>query len=201
MHLNQYLAKVDIAVFSTNAEQSLLDHATARQVMKQRRSRPLFVIDICLPRNVDKKVGDVENLYLYNLEDLKEVVKQNITGRIAEIKKAENIISDEVRLMEHALKQQRYHAPIVKLRSHIEKIIDEEFNRLCASHPAFSSENNDQLLALEKAKRSIVNKLIANPAAYLKSGADKEKVEMLLQAFANEDQKSEEVSQEYAHRN
>ena len=69
-------------------------------VMRPRRNRPLFIIDIALPRDVDPAVGDLESVFLYNIDDLQAIVQENLTRRAAEVARAEAIVADEVKKFE-----------------------------------------------------------------------------------------------------
>jgi glutamyl-tRNA reductase len=89
------LEEVDIAVFSTGARDFLLSAKDAEELSKKRKGRSLFVIDIALPRNVDPRVGDADDVYLYDLEDLRGVVKDSLTRREEGVEQAMEIVNPE----------------------------------------------------------------------------------------------------------
>ncbi|MES2503770.1 MAG: glutamyl-tRNA reductase [Myxococcota bacterium] len=90
------LAKPDFVVAAASATQYLIDPAQLKAVMRFRRYKPLFLIDIAVPRNIDPKVAALDNVYLYNIDDLAQVVANNLEERRAEALKAEQIIAEEL---------------------------------------------------------------------------------------------------------
>lgn len=86
------LEHFDIVIASTSAPGTILDKATLQAAMRQRPERPCFLIDLALPRDIDPKVEDLENVYLYNLDDLSAIANENLAARAAEIGKAREIL-------------------------------------------------------------------------------------------------------------
>jgi glutamyl-tRNA reductase len=89
--------KIDIVVSSTSAPHHILDRATLGPLMQRRRNRPLLLIDIAVPRDIDPEVNFLENVYLYNVDDLQAVADDCLKQRRAEIVRCEQIIADKVR--------------------------------------------------------------------------------------------------------
>lgn len=91
------LEKVDIVITSTACPKAIITAPMVREVMRQRRWRPLFLVDIALPRDVEPKVGDLENVYLYDIDDLKKVVEGSLENRRKDLDAAREIIKEEGR--------------------------------------------------------------------------------------------------------
>lgn len=90
------MANVDILISSTGAPHFLITAAEMRDVMHKRHGRPIFIIDISVPRNVDPQVGSLEDVYLYNIDDLKNLAEENINKRRAEVEKSVKLIDERV---------------------------------------------------------------------------------------------------------
>ena len=94
--MNVGLRKADIVISATDSPQYLIRHDLVAKVVKDRRQKPIFFIDIADPRDIDPKVGEIENAYLYNIDDLQKVTHENIKDREKEARKAEAIVEEEV---------------------------------------------------------------------------------------------------------
>jgi|CXWL01.1.fsa_nt_gi glutamyl-tRNA reductase len=89
------LVEADVAVFSTGASNYLLDETIAREVMRQRNGRPIFIIDLGLPRNVDPGVAGIENIFVYDMDNLRQLVEDNLRRRESDLARAEAIVNME----------------------------------------------------------------------------------------------------------
>ena len=89
------LAEADVAVFSTGASSYLLDRDRARRISRERSGRPLFVIDLGLPRNVDPRAAEAEGVFVYDMDDLRRMMEESLKRREADIARAQAIIDDE----------------------------------------------------------------------------------------------------------
>ena len=90
------LAESDILITATGASAPIVSRTLIAQAMKARKQRPLFIIDIAVPRDVESNAGDLEQVFLYNIDDLQAVVQENISRRATEASRAEGIVSEEV---------------------------------------------------------------------------------------------------------
>ena len=99
------LTKVDMVLSSTGAEKPIIDKATVLAVMKKRKMRPLFFIDIAVPSDIEPAVNDIENVYLYDIDDLKGLSQAHLSNRLDESKKAHEIVDEEVRKFDIWLEQ------------------------------------------------------------------------------------------------
>lgn len=92
------LARVDIVISSTAAPHAIIVKEQVREAVRRRRNRPLFLIDIAVPRDIDPEVNQIDNVYLYDIDDLKGIAEANLRRRSGEIVKAERIIDEETSL-------------------------------------------------------------------------------------------------------
>ena len=174
----QEMAGTDIMICSTGAPHYILTKAQMQKVMKERKQRQVFIIDISVPRNIDPAINDLENVYLYNVDDLQGVVDSNMFERQKEAEKAEGIIAEE---LETFLKWQASldSVPtIIALREKAEEIRKEEIDKLFSKIQDLGQKEKE---AIEYMATAIMNKLIHPPTAALKG--DTENKEMLVAAI------------------
>ena len=95
-HLFEHLADVDIIISSTGSPEAIIRARDIKDVLKRRKYRPMFFIDIAVPRDIDPDVNNVDNVYLYDIDDLKEVVEENLAHRRVEAEKAQGILAESV---------------------------------------------------------------------------------------------------------
>jgi len=161
--LEDAVADADVVIVSTSAESFLVTPSLMRNVMKRRRNRPVFVMDISVPRNVDPDVAKVYNVFAHDIDDLRQIVDRNLEKRKKEIPKVERILEKELEAL------QEWHdslqvAPTIKdLVGYIEEIRREEIEK---SAKYFSGEQLEQLDVLT---RSLVKKILHNPITSLRS--------------------------------
>ncbi len=93
--LDRWLFKMDVILASTNSQSFLLTRAMMEKAIQQRKQNPIFCVDISVPRNIDPEVHNIDNIYLYNIDDLQETVKENLKHRALEALKAERIVQEE----------------------------------------------------------------------------------------------------------
>src|SRR4030095_468244 len=94
--MNTALAEADILITATGSSVPIISRAMIEQTMRARRQRPLFIIHIAVPRDVESNAGDLEQVFLYNIDDLQAVVQENLSKRGTEASQAETIVSQEV---------------------------------------------------------------------------------------------------------
>ena len=125
--LDQLLIQADIIITSTGARNYLITPNQIQKAIKARKYRPLFLIDIAVPRNVDPKVNELENIYVYDVDDLNQIAKENRAHRQKEAESAEQLIQEEVESFQ--LERQSTHSlkpTIIALKSHIEDLKAQE---------------------------------------------------------------------------
>jgi len=171
------LLEVDIVVTSTSAPEYVITHELVKKSLRKRRNRPLFFIDIAVPRDVEPAVNDLENVYVYDIDDLKGVIELNIAQRQQEAIKAERIVQEEVVRFEKWLKTLEVVPTIISLREKVEGIIHVELKK-CSS--ALGGLTPSQNKAIRSLTQSIAEKVINDPIVYLKRKADRPSLNMYL---------------------
>ena len=167
--LDQALAQADIVVTATGATEPLLTPARVEEVMRSRRNRPLFVIDIAVPRDVDAEVGNLEQVFLYNIDDLQSIVKENLARRTAELTQAESIVGDEVARFVSWVQSRDIIPTVVALRQRFEAIRQSELLRL---EPKLAGLPPEARARIDEITRLIVEKLLLTPTEQLKAVSD-----------------------------
>lgn len=160
-----HLSSVDIVLTSTGAPTFILSRAQMEEVLKRRKNRPMFLIDIAVPRDVDPKVNDLANIYLYDVDDLQGVVQANLKERQKEAHRAEVIIGEEIGQFHQWLANLEVKPTIVALRRRFEEVCSQELARTCGNHKDLTEA---QRRGLEAMTNAIVNKLLHRPIAILK---------------------------------
>jgi len=189
----QGLKRVDIVISSTGSPQYLLRHEQISKVIKDRKQKPIFFIDIAVPRDIEPKVGDIDNVYLYDLDDLQEVVNANIQDREKEAKKAEAIVQDEVIKFIHWYQSLEVTPTVIALRKKFEEIRTRELEKTLSLHPNFSEKERQSLEALTSA---IINKILHDPLTRLKQVDEEAMADLYLDALRTLFQLSEKLDME-----
>ena len=161
----EHLACADIVISSTSAPHPIIEPAMVREALRARRSRPMFFIDIAVPRDVDPAVNTLENVFLYDIDDLHNVVQENRRERQQEALAAEALVWQEVQQFQQWLAVRDAVPTIVALRQHAEAIRLQELEK--ALHKLEPLDER-QRRVLEALTCSIVNKLLHAPTVYLK---------------------------------
>jgi glutamyl-tRNA reductase len=165
------LAQADIVVTATGSQRPFLTRAHVEAATGRRRSDPLFIIDMAVPRDVDPAVGDLEQVFLYNVDDLQTVVQENLSRRVAEIQHAEAIVSEEL-VKFAAWQRSRGAVPtVVALRQRFDAIRRSELQRLDGKLAGLSP---DARARVDEITRLIVEKLLLDPTEQLKALPDEE---------------------------
>lgn len=168
---NRFLAilpEVDILIASSGAPHCILSKDEMQRVISARRNRPVFLIDIAVPRNIEPAVNEIDNVYLYDIDDLQEVVNANLRERIKEAERAEDLVAQEVERMMARLKVQDVAPTIVSLQEQLEQIRAAELDR---TRRRFGMLTPEQEQALESLTRGIINKIAHGPISELRRHA------------------------------
>lgn len=163
------LVHTDIIICSTGAPSYVLVKEQMHKVMKERKHKPVFVIDISVPRNIDPEINKLDNVYLYSVDDLQEVVDTNIHGRKIEAEKAEKIIDEEVDKFVRWMSSLDSVPTIVALRQKADEIKTEELEKLKGRITGIDEE---KMKAVEYMAAAIINKLIHPPTIALKEDTE-----------------------------
>jgi glutamyl-tRNA reductase len=169
--LDSALSGSDIVITATGAAAPILTKARIEGVMRPRRNRPLFIIDIALPRDVEAAAGEIEQVFLYNIDDLQASVRENLARRAGEVSRAEAIVGDEIDKFGGWLKARGAIPTVVALRQHFESVRRAELDRLEFKMSALPPEARARV---DEITRLIVEKLLLTPTEQLKALTDGE---------------------------
>jgi glutamyl-tRNA reductase len=178
--LTEGLVAADVAVTATGASTPVITRTLLQQVMKQRPHRPLFIIDIAVPRDVEASAGDLEQVFLYNIDDLQQIVKDNLTKRGAELSRAEAIVDEESARFNEWLKSRDVIPTVVALRERFEAIRRAELRRLDSK---LSGLPPDVRSRVDEITRLLVEKLLVSPTEQLKALDDETMVTVYSEAI------------------
>jgi glutamyl-tRNA reductase len=166
----QTLPSVDIIITSTGAREPILTREDMRTVMKARRNKPVFIVDIAVPRNVEPAVNEIDNVFLYDIDDLQKVVERNLRGRAEAAEKASRIIEEEIQWVESRLREREVSPAIVSLQGRLEEIRATEMERY---RSRLGPLNPAQEEAMDALTRAIINKIAHGAIAELRrTGAE-----------------------------
>ncbi len=163
--LEEALVGADVVITSTGSPEPLICARAMKTVMKQRRFRPVFLIDIAIPRDVEPVVHEVDGVYLYNIDDLQLVVQENVGERRQEAIRGEAIVVDEVAKFMDWTRSLESAPTIVALLNKLEEIRAGELGRL---NGKLAEMTDDHREAVEQITRSIINKIAHDPIVFLK---------------------------------
>jgi glutamyl-tRNA reductase len=173
----QQLQEVDIVISSTGSSEPVIFERQVRETMRSRKNRPLFFIDIAVPRDVEPHVNRIENVFLYDIDDLKGVVDSNIEKRKKAAVKAERIVEEGVIKFSQWLKTLEVVPTIVALQDKCEEIRRIELKKTLSSLDGLS---DSQKKDVESLTLSITKKILNNPILFLKRKQDKDSQNLYL---------------------
>jgi glutamyl-tRNA reductase len=160
------LPEVDIVVASSGAPHYILHKDEMQRVIAARRNRPMFLIDIAVPRNIDPAVNELDNIFLYDIDDLEEVVHSNLRERMKEAERAEALVTEEVDHTMARLKVAEVAPIIVGLQEQFEQIRTSELDKVRRRYGPFTERQEE---ALEALTRGIINKVAHGPITALRA--------------------------------
>ncbi|OQY98271.1 MAG: glutamyl-tRNA reductase [Candidatus Brocadia sp. UTAMX2] len=166
--LGEYLAKADIIISSTSAPHYVIHANQVKDAIRHRRGNPMFLLDIAVPRDIEPEIANIDNVYLYNIDDLQSVVSQNIDERTREVEKCRAIIEEEVEHFMARLEEMKIEPAITLLRNHFHTIGKEE---LCRLKPKLKSIDNGEWEQVVYTVERTINKLLHHPAKVAKQEA------------------------------
>ncbi len=164
--LQQALLEADIVISSTGSPTAIIRAKDMKEVLRKRRNRPIFFIDIAVPRDIDPDINGLDNVYLYDIDDLKEVVEENLAGRQQEANKARTIVAEEVAAFMRWRDSLALQPTIVALLDQGEGIARRELRK---SIKQLGPDPDPQMVAiLERLALSLCHKIYHEPISYLK---------------------------------
>jgi len=191
----QSLPGIDILITSSGAPHYVITEEMMRRVVRARRNRPMFLIDIAVPRNIEPSVNQIDNLFLYDIDDLQQVVERNLAGRVDAAQEAERIIGEEVSKLEARLRSREAAPHIVGLQAQLERVRAAEVERLRSKLGPLNPQQEEVIEALT---RGIINKIAHGAIAELRRASTPDLapregdliVEVIRRAFRVEDSRS-----------
>ena len=162
------IKKADIVITSTSAPHYVIHADQVKEAIKHRRGNPMFLIDIAVPRDIEPDVANIDNVYLYNIDDLQSVVSQNIDERNREVEKCRVLIEEEVEHFMARLEEMKIEPAITHLRNHFHTIGKEELDRL---KPKLKNVDNGDWEQVIYTMERTINKLLHHPAKVAKQEA------------------------------
>jgi len=179
------LADADVVISSTAKDGFVITHELMTGVCKMRRYRPLFLIDIAVPRDVDPRVDSLRNVFVYDMDDLDKVSRENLGERERAVDEAEKIIDTELSALEKWMSAQKLTPTIVALRAHVRATLQRELQK---TMPKIGELDDEQRRALSSMCETMTNQLLHGPLTELKAADDAQMVETVRRLFALQEQ-------------
>ncbi|MBU3947106.1 MAG: glutamyl-tRNA reductase [Proteobacteria bacterium] len=162
--ITDFIKQVDIIISSTGSSDIIITKKQVKQIMPGRKNRPLFFIDIAVPRDIDPEINKLNNTYVYDIDDLNGVIDENIEDRNKEAIKGERIIDEAVINFKKWYDSLDVVPTIVELRNKIDSIVSAEVEKTMQSIKLSESDRE----ALSRMKNALINKIVHNPILLLK---------------------------------
>ncbi len=182
--LYETATEADIVISSTGAPHPIFRREHGQQFMQRRRNRPMFFIDIAVPRDVDPAMNKVEGIFVYDIDDLQQVAASHIAERQLQAGDAESMVEAEVERFHQRRRAVNVAPAIVSLQRQAEEIRTSELKRM---HAKLGTLTAEQLLAVEALTRGLVNKFLHPPMQALKQAArenDSTRVDALCETWS-----------------
>ncbi|MCX9075654.1 MAG: hypothetical protein OIN88_13565 [Candidatus Methanoperedens sp.] len=169
--LENYIPLSDVAISATSAPHFVLTHEIMARII-EKRGKKIMLIDIGNPRNIESSVGELQDVELYNIDNLKDISEANLAKRWEEARKAELLIEEELELLKRQYKRQKADGIISALYSRVEAIrgkeCEEAINKLKARHTIGAIERD----VLDDMTHSFANQILAEPTKILRNAAE-----------------------------
>ena len=172
-NLGEALSSADVVISSTGSCDPIIQFSQMKAVMRRRRHRPIFMIDIAIPRDIESEVNDLDGVYLYNIDDLQAVVDENIGERRIEAQKAGRIVDQEVRKFMNWTTSLEWAPTIVALKEKFEEIRINEITKMNGKLGSLSAAERESIEILTKA---IINKIAHGPISFMKQSIKTKKI-------------------------
>jgi len=167
--LQPELRAADVVISSTDAPHRILRREHVAEAMAFRAGRPLVLIDIAVPRDIEEAIGELEDVALYDIDDLQRVVEQNLNGRRQEAERAEQLVRSEVARFQRWRRREHAEPTVRALWERAEQLREAELTRASACWPSLSPADRDRVDALT---RSLVKRLLHEPTVALRQAVD-----------------------------
>lgn len=166
------MVQADIVISSTGAPEPVISREQMVKIMRKRRERSIFIIDIAVPRDIEPSVSGLDNVYIYDIDDLQSIVQESVDERRKEIEKVREIVADETRKFSAWMKTLEAVPLIKSLRQRMDELKEAEWQRSSAKLAHLSEKDKETVRMM---MQSLVNKVTHNPLVKIKeyaSGAD-----------------------------
>jgi glutamyl-tRNA reductase len=178
--VRDYLKQVDIVISSTGAPHYVLVRDDFKGVMRARKTRPLFFIDIAVPRDIDPEINRINNVYVYDIDDLNEAIQENIEERRQEARRGERIVDEAVIQFRRWFEALDVVPTVVALREKAEQIRQAELKKTFSSLKSISEEDR---AAVDRLTAALVKKLLHDPTLFLKEKGHRDKKTLYIDIF------------------
>ena len=162
------LTRADVVVSSTGSRMPIIDREQLKPVLRARRQRPLFFVDIAVPRDIEPSVGRMDHVFLYNVDDLQGIVHDNLRSRHGEAQRAGALVDEEVQAFLAWMRSRSIGPLIGELQAHGRTIVDAEVERALAKLPDLDEHERE---VVQKLGRSIMQKLLHQPMSNVRRAA------------------------------
>jgi len=179
----ELLTRVDMVLSSTGSEKPIIDKILVQKTMKKRKNKPLFFIDIAMPRDVEPEVNNMENVYLYDIDDLKELSQKHLSNRIKESEKAISIIDEEISSFIAWIKRLDVNPLITHIVGTVDKTREKEIKKIVHK---LKDADEETLKLIDLLTKNIVNKLIHPHISIIKENKDPVVIDVLKKIFSFE---------------
>lgn len=173
--IGTHLVDTDILIASTASQLPLLGKGAVESALKQRRHKPIFMVDLAVPRDIEPEVGELADIFLYSIDDLQEIVQENLRNREDAAIEAESLISQGVSDFSHEYRSLGAVNVLVNFRQKHDRLKDEELNK--ALHLLKQGGKPDVLL--KQLANRLTNKMIHTPSIQLKKAGAEGRIELL----------------------
>jgi glutamyl-tRNA reductase len=164
--ITDFLKKTDVIISSTGAPGFIITRNQVRDIMRSRRNRPLFFIDIAVPRDIDPGINQLPNVYVYDIDDLKGVIEENLEDRKKEAIKGERIVDEAVISFYEWYESLDITPTLVALRKKLDTIAKKEVDKTLKSLNHLSVKDCD---SIDKMMKALINKILHDPTLFLKN--------------------------------
>ena len=163
----EHLAEADIVISSTASQLPILGKGTVERAIKQRKHRPIFMVDIAVPRDIEPEVGAMQDVYLYSVDDLKEIIDEGMKSRQEAAQQAEEIIDTEVQHFMNWLQSLEAVSLVRNYRENAEDICKEMLDK--AKRRLANGDNTEEVM--EELANQLTNKLVHQPSVQMKQAS------------------------------
>ena len=179
------LEHADIVISSTASQLPILGKGATESALKRRKHKPIFMVDLAVPRDIESQVGELDDIYLYTIDDLNKVVDRNQHNRVLAAEAAQEIINLEVKTFEHWLLTHQSADEIRQLRENAEAIKQQCLERVLAQY----QQDHDADKALQRLANTLTNKMLHGPTIEMRKAlkSENQATIRLLQSLLSSD--------------